>query len=129
MADKFEYHYTAPTKEEQKEIEQIMNKYQAKSDKEILLERLRTLDFKVKNIPIICGILLGIVGVLGFGLGLTFVLEWDKLIIGSVISIFGILLSLIAYPIYKKIADKLKNKYTDEILSISKQLLNYKETR
>ena len=77
MAEKFEYKYNAPTQEERKEIDNILKDYLPEDSKESKINKLRTLDFKVKNYPIIYGLSLGIIGTLVFGTGLTCILEWS----------------------------------------------------
>lgn len=127
MADKFEYNYNVPTQEEQATIKKILAQYEEQSDTTSKIEYLKKLDFKVKMLPTILGYFLGIIGILIFGLGLTFVLEWDAFIFGSVISFIGIIISLIAYPIYQKIFKKMKIKYSDKIIALSKELLEKSE--
>lgn len=127
MNDKFEYNYNVPTQEEQAKIKKILAQYEEQSDTTSKIEYLKKLDFKVKMLPTIIGYFLGIIGILIFGLGLTFVLEWDAVIFGSVISFIGIIISLIAYPIYQKIFKKMKIKYSDKIIALSKELLEKSE--
>lgn len=119
----FEFKYTAPTSEERREIESIKNRYLAQN-KPSKLEYLRRLDRKVKNAPTLISLIIGLVGVLIFGLGLTMVLEWELWIGGIVVSCVALIPMLIAYPIYLKVGQKLKNKYSKEILEISEELLN-----
>lgn len=127
MADKFEYNYNVPSQEEQATIKKILAQYEEQSDTTSKIEYLKKLDFKVKMLPTIIGYFLGIIGILIFGLGLTFVLEWDAFLLGSVISFIGIIISLIAYPIYQKIFKKMKIKYSDKIIALSKELLEKSE--
>lgn len=124
MADKFEYKYNAPTQEEKDEINKILNNYLPKDEKKSKIDILRKLDFKVKNNPMIFGLSCGIIGTLIFGLGLTCVLEWSLLVLGIIISTVGLFVIIIAYPLYNKLHSYYKNKYKDEIIKISKELLN-----
>ena len=124
MADKFEYKYNAPTQEEKDEINEILNNYLPKDEKETKFEILRKLDFKVKNNPMIFGLSCGIIGNLIFGLGLTCVLEWNLLVLGIIISVIGLFIITIAYPLYNKLHSYYKNKYKDEIIKLSRELLN-----
>ena len=128
MKEKFEYKYSAPTMEERKEIDSIRNRYLPKDKTATKMDKLRYLDNKVKNVPIIYALTFGIVGILTFGLGLTFFLEWTQLwYIGIPCSLLGIVLMLIAYPIYNHLLKKYKDKYGKEILELSNELLNEKE--
>ena len=74
MENKFEFTYSAPTETERKEIEFIRNQYQTNNKNE-KLQQLKNLDKKVNNIPTCVAIILGVIGILVFGLGLTMILE------------------------------------------------------
>ncbi len=121
---KFQFNYSAPTETERKEIEYIQKQYKPVSQKELNLQRLRKLDRKVKNTPMIVSLVLGIVGVLIFGLGLTMLLEWDFPIYGIILTAVGCIPMGFAYFSYVKLYNKLKNKYSQEILKLSGELLN-----
>lgn len=124
MADKFEYNYNVPTPKEQETIKKILAEYEPKNDVSEKVNYLKKLDFKVKVLPTIIGYVLGIGGILIFGVGLTSILEWDNFLLGIIISIIGIIIAGISYPIYKWIFTKMKNKYSNKIIELSKQLLN-----
>lgn len=125
MGDKFEYNYKAPSLEERKEIESIRRQYLPKSDHLGELEMLKKLDGKVKNLPIAISLSVGIIGLLFFGLAMTFFLEWQHLwYLGIPSGVVGIILMLAAYPIYNKLLLKLKNKYGSTIIDLSNRLLN-----
>lgn len=121
--EKFKYTYSAPTKVEREEIEDIRRDYAEKTDTEIKFERLKNLDRKVKTIPKLWAWVLGIIGVLIFGLGLTMVLEWGITIFGVLIGVIGSGLMIADYFIYKNIKKCAIKKYRTEILSISEELL------
>lgn len=120
----FEYKYSAPTTEERKEIENIRKSYQPKTNQTTKLERLRKLDGKVKNIPTTIGLILGIVGCLIFGLGFAMIMEWNVLAWGIVVSIIGTIAMIMTYPLFGLLSKKLKDKYGNEILTLSEELLN-----
>lgn len=122
----FEYKYVAPTSEERKEIESIRKSYIAPPQKDTKIEFLRKLDAKVKNIPTILALVLGICGIMIFGLGMAMVLEWKIIVWGVVVSAVGIVPMAFAYPAYLKSSKHLKEKYSDEIIKISDELLNDK---
>lgn len=125
MADKFEYKYSAPTQEERKEIDSIRTKYLPQQKTDSKLDRLRKLDRKVKNISESVGISLGVIGLLLFGTGMCFFLEWTNIwYIGIPFSIVGIVIISITYYIYKITLNKLKNKYKEEIIELSNELLS-----
>lgn len=131
MEDKkteFEYTYSAPTEQERKEIESIRRQYQAQpvSDREEKLNRLRKLDSFVKNSATTVALILGVVGLLIFGLGMTMVLEWELYIWGVVVGTVGLTPIMIAYPVYNLMLNKNKEKYGEQILTLTEQLLNDK---
>ncbi len=126
MGEKFEYEYDALKIDEKEEIESIRSQYLPKSDRSIKLDRLKQLHNRVHNIPLIGGLSIGIIGTLLFGFGMCFFLVWNTswwMWLGIIPGILGILLMLIAYPIYKRIKELLKRKYSKEILSLSDELL------
>lgn len=128
MNEKFEYKYEAPTLEERKEIDSIRQQYLPKNKTVSKMERLRELHNKVKTIPMIYGLSFGVIGTLLFGTAMTFFLEWDNIwYFGIPFAIGGMILIAIAYPIYLKIGKKYKDKYADEIIKLSNELLNEKK--
>lgn len=127
MSNQFNYKYTAPTEEERKEIDSIRRQYAPQEQTETKLERLRRLDGLVKNTAIIWSLILGVIGCLIFGLGLTMVLEWSILLWGIVLMVIGSVPMAIAYPVYKLALNKGKAKYGDDILRLSEELLNESE--
>jgi len=125
MSEKFEFKYSAPTMGEREEIESIRKQYLPKDKSMNKIERLRYLDNKVKSIPLIVSLCFGVIGLLTFGLGMTFFLEWTKLwYLGIPCGLIGFALIIPAYPIYNKLLIKYKEKYGAEILEISEELLN-----
>ncbi|MBO5286171.1 MAG: hypothetical protein J6B16_04675 [Clostridia bacterium] len=124
MDEQFNYKYSAPTERERKEIDSIRRQYFPASKSESKLDRLRRLDAIVKNTAIIWSLVLGVVGALIFGLGLTMVLEWGILSWGIVVMVVGVPFIVLAYPVYKMVLKKYKNRYGEEILRLSEELLN-----
>ena len=124
MNNDFEFKYKAPSQNERKEIESIRNSYMPKSKEEQDLETLRSLDWKVKNIPMILSISIGIIGALILGVGLTMCLEWNLLIWGIVVGVVSLPPIIIAYPLFTRLSKKMKDKYGQQILQLSDKLLN-----
>lgn len=128
MPDKFEYKYTALNEKEKKEVEDIRNQYLEQEKYNSNIDKLKKLDSKVKNIPTAVALSIGIVSTLIFGVGLTFFLEWtDYMYVGIPFAVIGMLMTLMAYPIYNKVHIYMKNKYKDEIIRLSNDLLNEEE--
>lgn len=128
MSNKFNFRYTAPTEEERKEIDSIRRQYVEREQSETKLDRLRRLDALVKNTAIIWSLVLGVVGCLTFGLGLTMILEWQILVFGIILMVVGAIPMASAYPVYCRVLKKYKSRYGEEIISLSEQLLNESET-
>lgn len=126
--EKFNYIYSVPTEEERKEILAIRNKYIPSDNVETKLDILRKLNDKVIKLPKIISIILGIVGVLIFGLGISMVLEWDIVISGVVISAVGVIIACVSYPIYNVILKHNKKKFSNEIIKLSDEILNNDNT-
>lgn len=120
MKNTFEYTYSA---KQQEEVEAIKRKYMpVQEDK---METLRKLDKSVSQPGTIVGLLLGIVGTLIMGTGMSMVMVFDKVffIPGIIVGILGIIILASAYPVYKKITEKQKEKIAPQILALSEELL------
>ena len=121
--NKFSYSYTAPTERERKEVESLRKQYLEEKNED-KMERLRRLDGKVKRPPEALAISLGIVGTLIFGGGLAMILEAGLFVWGAVVALVGLLPLGLAYPLYKRLLKKLKDKHREEILRLSEEILN-----
>lgn len=128
MDKKFEYTYTAATEEERGEIENIRSRYLPKKEKSGL-EKLRALDSRVKNPPLIFALSAGIAGALIFGLGMTFSTEWSNLYVGIPICTFGAVIMAVNPLIHKRLLESRKKKYGKEILELSEHLLQDKQPK
>ena len=119
----FEYTYVAPTEAERREIESIRKQYGGKSEKEIKLERIRRLDSFVQNFSMILSLVIGVMGALIFGLGMAMILVWDIMVFGIIVCIAGAVPMGSAYPVYLVTMKRNKEKYGEEILRLSDELL------
>ena len=115
----FEYTYSAS---QQEEIKKIRDKYMKKTHVESKIEQLQKLDKKAENPGMIISIALGIIGTLIFGIGMCCVLVWTKFTWGIVIVVFGIIMLAIAYPAYKYITKKQREKITPQVLKLIEEL-------
>lgn len=120
----FSYRYSAPTKEERKEIEDIRKRYTAQEETQTPFERLRALDKRVQNTANAVGIIIGVLGTLLFGAGLSVVLETAHIVLGIAMSAVGAVPMALAYPLYKKTLAKQKQKYGTEIVKLTDELLS-----
>lgn len=115
----FEYTYSA---KQQAEIEQIRRKYMPKeADK---MELLRKLDRDVTKPGTIWSITIGMIGCLLFGIGMGCVMVWADTVftLGIMVGILGIVILSVAYPVYKIITKKQREKIAEQILALSDEL-------
>lgn len=118
-SETFEYTYSA---EQQAEIEKIRAKYVPQTDSK--LEQLRKLDASVTKPGTITGIALGVIGCLIFGGGMSCTLMGGGsiFVIGIFLGVLGMVLMGIAYPVYKKITEKQKERIAPQILALTEEL-------
>ena len=122
--DSFEYTYSAPTEEERRSIMSIRQKYEPEANSaDTAFERIKKLDARVNGIPTAISLVLGIIGTLIFGGGLTLVLEFGIMLWGIVLMVVGCVPALLAYPAYNYFHEKERAKHADEILRLSDELL------
>jgi len=124
----FKYTYSA---KEQDEIKRIRQKYQVQEEDG--MSRLRKLDAKVTEKAIRISLMLGIVGALIMGGGMSLVMTdlgtilgmagVTGMIIGILVGVLGIILVAGAYPLYSKILKKEREKIAPEILRLTEQLM------
>ena len=125
--NEFNYTYKAPTERERREIEAIRRHYLQNGDTqsgEYKLERIRKLNNRVNGKATALSLVAGVLGLLIFGLGFSMVLEWQIIVGGIVVAILGIPPTAIAYPLYNRLIKKGKDKYGEEIIRLSNELLN-----
>lgn len=115
----FEYTYSA---EQQAEIERIRSKYIPKEENK--LEQLRRLDASVTRKGTIIGIAMGVVGCLMFGGGMSIVLVIGSgmLIQSLFLGIPGIVFMIMAYPVFKKVTEKERERIAPQILALTEEL-------
>ena len=127
----FSYSYSA---KEQEEIKKIRKKYitndpQMQEDK---MERLRILDASTTKKGTIASLVIGIIGALILGTGMSLAMtdigsflgnDTLALIIGILIGVLGIISVALAYPIYNLITAKERKRIAPEILRLSEELM------
>lgn len=123
--NEFKFTYKAPTEDERREIADIRKQYLVgEKKKETKLERLRKLDNYVKNFSVIISLVIGVVGILIFGTGLTMILLNWSIPFGAIVCALGLIVAIFAYPVYIKTLNHNKKKYGEEIIRLSEELLN-----
>lgn len=118
--NEFQYTYSAA---QQDEIKKIRKKYLPKEETTDKMELLRKLDESAETPGAIVALILGIVGTLFLGVGMCCVLLWTNYFaLGVVVGIFGIITLSLAYPAYKKITQRRREKIAPEILRLTDEL-------
>lgn len=115
----FEYTYSA---KQQKEIEKIRGKYIPKTEDK--METLRKLDRSAEKPGTIISIIIGIIGSLLLGVGMSCTMVWGNAFfaLGIVVGVIGIAILSVAYPVYKKITKRQREKIAEQILKLSDEI-------
>lgn len=111
-----------------KTVEKIRANYIEKTTEKSKLEELKELDKKVKRPTQIFAYSYGIAGslVLGTGMCLAMKIIGSMMAFGIVVGLVGIGMVSSTYMLYKKLLQKRKSKFSQEIIEKSDELLNEK---
>ncbi len=126
----FSYSYSA---KEQAELKKIREKYTPPTAEEDKMEHLRRLDASVTQTATVVSLIIGTVGalILGFGMSLCMtdlaeslgIAAESSMLIGIVIGIIGGILASAAYPIYNAIVKHKRAKIASEIIRLTDELM------
>lgn len=123
--DTFKMTYSA---KQQEEISKIRQKYVPKEEDK--MEQLRALDNGATKKATACSIIVGVLGALILGVGMSAAMtEFGKLFgtysffIGIAIGVLGIAIVAAAYPLYNRILKKEREKIAPEILRLTDELM------
>lgn len=126
----FSYTYSA---KEQEEIKNIRKKYAVPEASEDKMERLRRLDKSVTDKATAKALIVGIIGALIMGTGMSLVMtdlgealgayQNAALYIGILVGIIGIVLVGCAYPVYNRVLKKERERIAPEILQLTEELM------
>jgi len=126
----FCYTYSA---KEQEEIKNIRKKYVTPEACEDKLERVRRLDKGVHNKATTKSLIIGVIGALIMGIGMSLIMtdfgkifgvyENMALYIGIPIGVAGIVLVCFAYPVYNRVVKKERERIAPEILQLTEELM------
>ena len=113
-------------------VQKIRTQYTEKEH--IGLDSLRALDAKVKRPANLFAYILGGIGALIMGSGMSLVMTdigttlgiSNTMNLGIMIGIVGLIMAIINYPVYKRILSSRKKKYADEILKLSDSIIEKK---
>ena len=112
--------------EEKQIAKSIQSKYLPKTEEKSEIEKLISLDKKVKSPALIFAYTFGIAGILIFGLGLSLALKviGNLTYLGITIGVIGLVMICVNYSMYSLILNSRKRKYGSEIIKTSSKLLN-----
>lgn len=107
--------------QDQKRAENIRRQYVSREDSKI--EQLQKLDNKVKLPGKIVSNIIGVIGALAMGAGMSLIMVWTNMQLGLILSIPGLIVALLAYPVYALITNSRKKKYAAEIMRLSDDVM------
>jgi len=130
---KKEFSFTYSAKE-QEELRKIRAKYQPQeAEPEDKLEKLRRLDNSVTQKATAASLVVGILGALLLGSGMSLIMTDVGeilglagilcLVIGIMIGIVGIVMVCLAYPVYNRILKKERARIAPEVLRLTDELM------
>lgn len=126
----FEYTYCA---KEREEIKAIRQKYAAQEQPEDKLAAIRRLDAQVTEKATVISLVLGILGalIMGSGMSLTMTDIGELLglnatlamLVGIGVGVAGMVMAGVAYPVYNRIVKTQREKIAPQILRLTDELL------
>ena len=116
----FQYTYSA---KEQAEIKRIRSKYVPKEENK--MEQLQRLDASATQKATMYAIIVGVIGALIMGAGMSCCMVWaDTLMIpGIAIGVTGMAVVAVAYPLYNRTLKKERERIAPEILRLTDELM------
>ncbi len=118
--DTFQYTYSAT---EQEELKKIRSKYLPREESK--MDTLRRLDGQAARKATRVSLVLGVIGALIMGLGMSCCMEWGQrwFVPGIVIGLLGMALCALAYPVYSRTLKKERDRIAPEILRLTDELM------
>lgn len=116
----FTFNYSAV---QNQEIQEIRKKYLPKEESK--LEKLKRLDNKVQKAGVMESLIIGITGCLVFGVGFCMVMQviGNSIPLGVVIGIIGAAIMIAAYPVYRRVYNKTRQKLAPRILELTEEAI------
>ena len=121
----FEYTYSA---QRQQEVEEIRKKYLPKQEDQ--MDQLRRLHAVPTRKALAAALTLGIIGALVLGTGMSLCMTEVgaslgklALILGIIVGLIGLVLAAAAYPIYRRVLKRERERIAPEILKLADALL------
>ena len=123
--DSFKMTYSA---QQQEEIQSIRQKYVPKEESK--MEQLRALDARVTQKATMVSILVGVIGAMILGCGMSLIMtDFGKALgdaafpVGIVAGVLGIALVALAYPVYQRTLKKEREKIAPQIIQLTDELM------
>ena len=126
----FSYTYSA---KEQAELKRIREKYMPSTKEEDKMARLYRLDASVTQMAQAASLIVGIIGALILGLGMSLCMtdlgeilgsyRDMAMVIGIIVGVIGGVLASLAYPIYNAIVKAKRKKLAPEIIRLTDELM------
>lgn len=123
--DTFKMTYSA---QQQEEIQAIRKKYAPQEEDK--MQQLRALDAGATNKAVMASLIIGVLGALIMGIGMSLVMtDFGALLgelalpVGIAVGVVGIVLLALAYPLYNRTLRKEREKIAPEILRLSEELM------
>ena len=124
----FKYTYSA---KEQDEIKRIRQKYQSQEEDSMI--RLRKLDASATSKATVMALVLGLAGTLILGTGMSLIMTdlaallgmtgMTNMVVGIITGALGVILAVLAYPVYNKVLKREREKIAPEILRLTDELM------
>ena len=110
-------------------VQKIRTQYTEKEHTQ--LDKLRSLDKKVKKPANVFAYIFGSISAIIMGSGMSLVMTdigeivniENPMPLGIVIGVIGMLMAIINYPVYKSILTRRKKKYAGKILELSEEIM------
>ena len=132
MENKETFNYTYSAKE-QEGIKAIRKKYITEEKNEDRMTLLRRLDAEVTQKATVASLVLGIIGALVLGIGMSLIMTdigeiigligIPSMVVGIIFGVIGIILVCLAYPIYVHVSKKEREIIAPEIIRLAEELL------
>ena len=123
--DSFKMTYSA---QQQEEIQSIREKYVPKEESK--MDKLRALDARVTQKATMVSILVGVLGAMVLGCGMSLIMSdfgaalGDAAFpVGIVAGVLGLVLVALAYPVYQRTLKKERGKIAPQILQLTNELM------
>ena len=116
----FQYTYSA---KEQEELKRIRSKYAPKEENK--MDLLRRLDAQVYQKATMYAIIVGVIGALILGTGMSCCMVWGGavFVLGIIVGIIGLAVVGLAYPLYNRTLKKERERIAPEILRLADELM------